>query len=255
MTDERVDGLVREAYEGLEPSPEALGRWLRQAERRPRRSLSVGWILLAAAAVLALAAWPLVQIEPPRRPASLVPAPPVLPPEPPPPAPAMLEAAEAERIAREAERDRLLFQLRSGDRKEQLTAKNKLQRNFSRDPAVVAVLGEGPKIAPEPVGPRAPLDPPNGPLHLRGLWVGSISGGKSFKMTVLGQSGDRFEGTVELQLADGTFTSLVVTGTTTGSDVAFSGGSYAFRANVLGHRATGEVEAPDGVTYHWTAVH
>jgi hypothetical protein len=51
------------------------------------------------------------------------------------------------------------------------------------------------------------------PPSVEGLWIGATNKGLSLKLTVLGQSGTDFEGTVELQMFDGSFRSMAIEGT------------------------------------------
>jgi hypothetical protein len=94
------------------------------------------------------------------------------------------------------------------------------------------------------------------PKDIQGLWVGSTTSQKSFKLTVLGQTEGDFEGTVELQLEDGTFQSLAIQGKVDGSGaLSFKGSGATFSGKVSGRRASGTYSLAGGPSASWSAVH
>jgi hypothetical protein len=269
VIDEQLDERLRAAFDEVRLPPETVRRLVRQAERRPRARLSGVVVLLAAAAVLALLAWPIVRawwqpapVPEPAPATSPVPLPPLqaVPAPTPTPAPSVQDAHPPLSVDALAERDRLLQDYRNGDRMTQLKAMSRLKRLYGHDPAVIAALGlpddarganERAQAASPPPRPAVAPDP-----DVRGLWVGSTSFGRSFKLTVLGQGGSDFEGTVELQLAQGDFASFAVQGTVDAvGAMSMSGAGYSMTAVVNGRRASGSYTAPDGARAYWTAVH
>jgi hypothetical protein len=114
------------------------------------------------------------------------------------------------------------------------------------------------KVAtPEPQVIEGPTEMPDStaaPLNVEGLWVGSTNSGRSFKLTVLGQTEGNFEGTVEVQLEDGTFSSLAIFGKVDGAGaMTFKGEAASFQAKINGRKATGTVTLDGKRPEPWTA--
>ncbi|MBX2800575.1 MAG: hypothetical protein KTR31_23045 [Myxococcales bacterium] len=85
-------------------------------------------------------------------------------------------------------------------------------------------------------------------LDVRGLWIGA-GDGRSFKLTVRSQSGPNFSGMAELQMADGQWTTLTVTGkVAAGGAMSFRGGNASFNGSVKGMRAFGTFTLQPGTT-------
>jgi hypothetical protein len=104
---------------------------------------------------------------------------------------------------------------------------------------------EGPTPVPDSTAP---------PIKVEGLWVGATNSGRSFKLTVLGQTEGNFEGTVEVQLEDGTFRSLAISGKVDGAGVmSFNGESATFQAKVNGRKAAGTITLDGKRAEPWTA--
>lgn len=117
-----------------------------------------------------------------------------------------------------------------------------------------------PVVAPPPAPEPAPAPVPTStvpPANIQGLWVGATGNNRSFKLTVLGQTEGDFEGTVELQLEDGTFSSWAIQGRVDGAGtMSFRGGTATFSGKVNGRRAAGKFSLASGTPEtSWSAVH
>jgi hypothetical protein len=87
-----------------------------------------------------------------------------------------------------------------------------------------------------------PTDPQThtGLPSVEGLWVGSTRSGRSFKLTVLSQSGDRFEGSAEMQIENGRFESVAVSGRVDASGtLSLQGDSWRCEAQLTGRKVSG----------------
>lgn len=120
-------------------------------------------------------------------------------------------------------------------------------------PVPKAVAKPEPPPEPQPEAPRSSAPP----VDVSGLWIGSTSTASSFKLTILGQTEGDFEGTVEVQVEDGTFTSLAITGKVDGNGViSFRDGAAQFNGKVAGRKVTGTYTLSAGATpVSWSAVH
>ena len=138
-------------------------------------------------------------------------------------------------------------------------------------PVVPAPSPEPVAVAPDPIPPPAPILPPPAPitpapaavplpapepagsaaadaLDVTGLWIGA-GDGRSFKLTIRSQSGANFSGIAELQMEDGTWNTLTITGSVDGAGaLRFSGKDASFTGTVKGMRASGTFTLTTGST-------
>jgi len=120
-----------------------------------------------------------------------------------------------------------------------------------------------PKPAPTP--PPAPVTPPPAPepapepelpptVDVRGEWIGTADG-RSMKLTVTSQSGDRFKGTAEVESDGGVWSRMSVSGSVS-ADGAMSfrqSGGASFNGKVSGLRASGTYTLVEGhVPMKWS---
>ena len=87
----------------------------------------------------------------------------------------------------------------------------------------------------------------------RGLWIGTADG-RSMKLTITRQSGDSASGTAEIELENGSWQSISVSGSVKADgSLSLRGGTASFNGKVSGMRASGTYTLEEGfVPLKWS---